>query len=189
MDRRLFREQQVRPVQRQVAVNLVRAHLVIPGNAVFPAGIHQVSRAHDIGPQENIRILNAAVHMAFRREVDHRVRLFLLKQGENSLPVTDVGFAEPEIRIARYRLQGGQVSRVGQLVHADDPVLRMLLQVVVDIVSADEPRTAGHDNRHNSTPSIKQSLVKLPPGTCPAGPDQKSRWPTSASPGSPSPKG
>ena len=86
--------------------------------------------------------------MALRREVHHCVGLFRLEERVHALPVADVQLDEAEIRMLHGALQRGQVSRIGQLVQADDPVFRMGLQHVIDEIGADEPGPAGHDDGH-----------------------------------------
>ena len=148
MDRRLLSEKQVRTVQRQVTVDLVRGDLMIAGDTVLPAGIHQSRRAHDVGLQENARILDGAVHVGLRGEIHHNVRMLLLKQLIHCLPVADVCLHKAEVRLVHHRLQRGKVSRICQLVQAHDPVIRMSLHHMENKVGADKPGAAGHDNRH-----------------------------------------
>ncbi len=63
MEIRLLREEKIRPVERQIAINLIRRDLVIAVDAVFAAGIQQHARADDIRLQEYLRILYRAVDM------------------------------------------------------------------------------------------------------------------------------
>ena len=152
MDRRLLREQQVRPVQRQVSVHFIRGHLVIPGDPVFPAGIHQHSRTHDVRLQENARIINAAVHMGFRREIHNHIRMFFLKQPEHCFPVADILLHKPEMRVIHYAFQRREIPRIGQFIQADDPVFRIFLQHMEYEIGSDKTRAAGYDDRHSSIP-------------------------------------
>ena len=48
-----------------------------------------------------------------------------------------------------YGFQRGQVSRVCQFVKADDPVFRVVFFQIVNIVGADESRSACHQNSHS----------------------------------------
>ena len=130
MDRRLLSEEQVGPVQRQVAVNLVGGDLVVALYAVFPAGVHQHRGADDVGLQEDARVLDAAIHMTLRREVYDDVGVLLLEQPVHALPVADVQLHEPKVRVVHHRGEGEQISRVCQLVHTDDPVIRIIFQHV-----------------------------------------------------------
>ena len=62
---------------------------MIPFYAVPLAGIHPHRHAHDIRLQEYRRVLDGAVHMGLRREVDHHIRALFLKEPVYCLPVTD----------------------------------------------------------------------------------------------------
>ena len=149
VDGGLLGEEQVGPVQRQVAVDLVGGHLVIPLDAILPAGVHHHGGAQDVGLEEYLRVLNGAVHMALRRKVDHHVGVLLLKELVDGLPVTDVDLAEAEIGVLHGPFQGGQVARIGQAVHAHHPVLRVSFKQIVNEVAADKAGTAGHNNGHS----------------------------------------
>ena len=103
MYRSFLREKQVGTVKRQIPIDLVGAYLVVADVAVLPTGVHEHACAYDIGLKKNGRILDASVHMAFRREIDHDVGLLLLKETVDALPITDVQFAESEIGSLHHR--------------------------------------------------------------------------------------
>ena len=147
---RLLREEEIRAVERQVAVDLVRRDLVVAVDAVLAAGVEQYARADDVRLQENLRILDGAVDMRLRREVDDDVRLLLLEDTVDRTAVCDVRADEFEVLLLHRRLERLEVARIRQLVDTDDAVTRMLLEHVVDEVRANEAGTAGHDNRHIS---------------------------------------
>ena len=125
VDRCLLCKEQIRAVQRQVAVHLIGGNLMIAGNAVFPAGVHQHSRTLDVGIQKNFRILNRAVHMAFRREVYYHIRMFLFEQTVHRLPVCDAVFYKTEIFLLHHGSQSGKITGIGQAVQTDNPVIRV----------------------------------------------------------------
>ena len=158
VDRGLFGEEQVRPVQRQIAVDFIRRYLMVPLDAVFPASVHHGRRADDVRLQEDARILNAAVHVAFRSEVHHDVRMLFLKELIHGFPVTDIRLHKTEVRIVHDALQRAQVACVGQLIQADDPVIRILAQHVKDEIASDESGAAGYDDRHNFTSDIHNHI-------------------------------
>ena len=148
MKRRILRKEEIRPVNWQISVHLVRAYLVIPLNAIFPAGVHQNRCSDNVGLQENFRILNRAVHVGFRREVHHDIRMLLLKQAVYRGSVADIHFYETEIRAVHHRLQCREISGIGQLVQTDNPVIRMLFHHVKDKIGTDKPGSAGHYDIH-----------------------------------------
>ena len=127
---------------------------MIPLDAVAAAGVHHRGRADDIGLQEDTRILDGPVHMALRREIDHDVRRLPLKQLVDQLPVADVPQHKPEVRVVHDPLQGGQVPGVGQLVQADNPIVRILLQHVKNEIGSDKSGAAGHNDGHEPSPFL-----------------------------------
>ena len=149
---RLLREEQVRTVERQVAVDLIRRDLMVAVDAIPAAGVEQHARADDIRLQEDLRILDGAVNMRLRREVDDDVRLLLLEDAVDSLTVRDIRADELEVLLLHRRLKRLKIARIRQLVDADDAVARMLLEHVVDEVRTNEAGTAGHDNVHIGFP-------------------------------------
>ena len=58
VDRCFLRKEQVRTIQGQISVNLVRGYLMVSLDPVFPAGVHQDGRPHDIRLQKDARILD-----------------------------------------------------------------------------------------------------------------------------------
>ncbi len=131
---RLLREEQVRTVERQVAVDLIRRDLMVAVDAVPAAGVEQHARADDIRLQEDLRVLDGAVDMRLRCEVDDDIRLLLLKDAVDSLTIRDVRADELEVLLLHRRLERLKIARIRQLVDADDAVTRMLLEHVVDEV-------------------------------------------------------
>ena len=87
--------------------------------------------------------------MGFCRKIDHDVRMFFFKQLVHSFTVADIGLHETEIRIVHNRCQRGQIACVGQLVQADDPVIRLLLQHMEHKVTTNKTSTAGNNNIHD----------------------------------------
>ena len=131
---RLLREEQVRAVERQVAVDLIRRDLMVAVDAILAAGVEQHARADDIRLQEDLRILDGAVDMRLRREVDDDVRLLLLENAVDRLAVCDVRADKLKSILLHRPFKRLEVARIRQLVDADDAVARMLLEHVVDEV-------------------------------------------------------
>ena len=143
MDRRFLGEEEVGPIQRQIAVDLIGRNLVITLGAVLAAGVHHHLRAQNIGLQEDLRGLDGAVHMGFGGKVHHRVRLLMLEDLIDRSPVADVHLVEFEVGVLQRLLQGGEIARVGQCIQTDDPILGVVFQFKVDEVCADEAGAAG----------------------------------------------
>ena len=117
-------------------------------DAVLAAGVKQHARADDIRLQEDLRILDGAVDMRLRREVDDDIRLLLLEDAVDRTAVCDVRADKFEVLLLHRRLERLEVARIRQLVDADDAITRMLLEHVVDEVRTNEAGTASHNNRH-----------------------------------------
>jgi len=60
------------PVLAERAVNFVRGYLNETPDAVFPRGIEEDARADNIGVNEILGGIDAAVDMRLGREIDHR---------------------------------------------------------------------------------------------------------------------
>ena len=141
-------KEQIGAVQRQVAVDFVSGHLMKAHPAVSPAGIQQYLGAQHISLQKDARVLDRAVHMTLGGKVDDRVGPFLSQKSVHRLTVTDVPLHKAEAGMFQHRGQGGPVSRVGQPVQADHPVLRVVFDPVKDEVAPDESGSAGDQQRH-----------------------------------------
>ena len=148
VDGGLFREEQIRPIQGQIAVHLVGRHLMIPLNAVLPAGVHQGLGTQNVGAQEQPGIFHGTIHMALRCKVHDNVGMLFLKELFHGSLIRNVRLHEAEMVILHGLIQGGHVACIGQAVQADDPILWMVLQLEVDEVAANEAGTAGDDNGH-----------------------------------------
>ena len=70
MNRSIFCKEQIRSIQRQIAINLIGRNLMITSNSIFTTSIHQHCSTLDISLQENTRILNRTIHVAFRSKVN-----------------------------------------------------------------------------------------------------------------------
>ena len=151
MNRCLLGEEQIRPVQRKVAVDLIGRHLMVPFDSVLAAGIHHRRRSDDIRLKEDARVLDGAVHMGLRRKVHDVIRLLFLENLIDRVAVADIRPDEAEIRIVHHRLERREIARVRELVDADDPCVRMLLQHMEYEIRSDEAGAAGHNIIHEKS--------------------------------------
>ena len=60
----------------------------------------------------------------------------------------------PEIGIVHHGSQGGKIACIGQLVQADDPVIRIFLQHMEHKVTTNKTSAAGNNNIHDLFSSI-----------------------------------
>ena len=112
---------------------------------MLAASVHQHTGINDIGLEEDARIFDGAVNVGLCRKVDHDVRMLFFKQLIHSFAVANVGLHKAEIRVVHNRCQCGQIASVGQLVHADDPVIRILFQHVEHRITTNKTSTAGNN--------------------------------------------
>ena len=97
-------KQQVRPVERQVAVDLVSGYLMEAGSPMLSAGIHENLSAHYICTKKNSRIIYGTVDMAFRSKINYDIRFFAFKDSIYTVTVGNIRFIEIEVWTFRYAL-------------------------------------------------------------------------------------
>ena len=106
--------------------------------------------------------------MTFGGEVHHHVGMLLLKKPVHALPVADVQLHKAEVGVIHDRSQRGQIAGIGQLVQADDPVVRVFAEHMENEIGADKSGAAGHDDGHCSPPLsfFFMKLLKRSSATC-----------------------
>ena len=147
MERRGLSEEEVFPLERQVAVHFVGRDLMETADAVEAAYIEEHAGAHDVRLEEDARVGDGAVHVALRSEIHHHVGLFLFKQLIDEVPICDISPHEGEAGLLPDGREGLQVPRIGELVQAEDLVVRMG-QLVIDEIAPDKSGSAGDDDLH-----------------------------------------
>ena len=149
VDGGLFGKEQVRSVQRQIAVDFVGRNLVITLDAIFPASVHHNRCAEDIGLEEDLRVFDRAVYVRFSCKVDNDVGLFFLEELVHALTVADVQLDKSEVRIVHHRFQCGQIASIGQLVQTNNAVVWVCFQHMKNEIGADKAGAASYDNGHD----------------------------------------
>ena len=92
--------------------DVVKALAFEPAFGIRPGaacGGQHGGRAHDVGFQKSHRSGDAAVHVAFRGEVHHRIDFFLPHQGRDPLRIADVHFDEAVVGRPFKVLEVGQL--------------------------------------------------------------------------------
>ena len=112
-----------------------------------PGGLEERKGPEHVRLRERERVLDAPVHMAFRRKVDNAVDTLFLHQPEHRVKITDVRLDEGVIGLVLDVLEVRQVAGVGQLVDIDDMIVRILRDEKPHDVRADEPGAAGDHYR------------------------------------------
>ena len=99
--------------------------------------------------------------MALRRKVYYIIRFLLQKQALHRLRIGNIPLHKAEVGVLHHIRQGLQIARIGQLVQADHPILRVVGQLVKNKVSADKSGTAGYKYSHPRTSVLYFALLVL----------------------------
>ncbi len=118
-------------------------------DAQCPGHVADHVRSVAVGADKGVRRHDRTVHVALGGEVDHHV--VALHGGPHRVAVTDVALHEPVAGIFGHVPQVVEVSRVGEGVEDRDRVVAAC-QDVVNVVGADEPGPAGHEQLHGRRP-------------------------------------
>lgn len=148
VDGSLFGKEQVRSVQRQVAVDFVGRNLVITLDTVLPASVHHDSSTQNVGLEEDLWVLDRAVYMRLSCKVDNDVGLFFLEELVHALTVADVQLDKSEVRIVHHRFQCGQIAGIGQLVQTNNAVVWVCFQHMKNEIGADKAGAASYKYIH-----------------------------------------
>ena len=141
MIRRMLREPG-RIIQREIAVHLVRAHVVV-ADPILPDRLEQAERALHVGPQKRFRIRDGIVVVRLGRVMHDRVmpRHDFVEQ----VRVADVAHHELHTVLGQAR-DVLRIARVRELVQNGDMHVRVVLHHVMHEIRPDETTATGHDN-------------------------------------------
>ena len=131
-----------RIIQSEVAIHLVRAHVVV-ADAVPAHGLEQTERAFHVRPQERFRVRDRIVVMGLGRVVHDRV--VARHDPVEQLGVADVAMHElaPVLGKARDVLD---VARISQSVQHGHVHVRVMVDHVMHEIRPDETTATGHDD-------------------------------------------
>lgn len=131
-----------RIIQSEVAIHLVRTHVVV-ADAVLAHGLEQTERAFHVRPQERFRVRDRIVVMGLGRVVHDRV--VARHDPVEQLGVADVAVHELDtiLRQARDILD---VARIGQGIQHGHMHVRMVVDHVMHEIRTDETTATGHDD-------------------------------------------
>ena len=107
-------------------------------------GLQQAQSAHHVGAGESEGVLDAAVHVALRGQVNDAVHLLLLHQPVEGIEVADVHLDKLVVGFRLHILQVGQVASVCQLVEVDDVVLGILVHKQAHYMAANKACTTSN---------------------------------------------
>lgn len=131
-----------RIIQSEVAIHLVRAHVVV-ADAVPAHGLEQTERAFHVRPQERFRVRDRIVVMGLGRVMHDRV--VARHDPVEQLGVADVAMHELDtiLRQARDVLD---VARISQSVQHGHVHVRVMVDHVMHEIRPDETTATGHDD-------------------------------------------
>ena len=98
------------------------------------------------------RIIDAAVHMRFCREIDHRIELVLGHQCVHQIRIGNIGF-EKFVTLAMFfdhALKIGDVTSISEHIDISDVCGLVMLQNIPNKVAPDESAATGDKDAHGS---------------------------------------
>ena len=123
--------------------------------------VQHVQCSENICLNKNIRILDAAVHMALSCEMNNAVYIVLLEDLDHLLSVTDISFDKGIILFIFDILQILQIARVGQAVHVDDAdSVAVFLEHIMNIVRPDKAGATGNQISFHFFPPVFSAFVQ-----------------------------
>lgn len=131
-----------RIIQSEVAIHLVRAHVVV-ADPILPDRLEQTERAFHVRLQERFRVRDRIVVMGLGRVVHDRVvaRHDLVEQ----LGVADVAMHELDTVLGKAR-DVLDVARISQSVQHGHVHVRVMVDHVMHEIRPDETTATGHDD-------------------------------------------
>lgn len=131
-----------RIIQSEVAIHLVRAHVVV-ADAVLAHGLEQTERAFHVRLQERFRVRDRIVVMGLGRVVHDRV--VARHNPVEQFRVADVAVYELDTILGKAR-DVLDVARVGQSVQHGHVHVRVMVDHVMHEIRPDETTATGHDD-------------------------------------------
>ena len=131
-----------RIIQSEVAIHLVRAHVVV-ADAVPAHGLEQTERAFHVRLQERFRVRDRIVVMGLGRVVHDRV--VARHDPVEQLGVADVAMHELDTVLGKAR-DVLDVARISQSVQHGHVHVRVMVDHVMHEIGTDETTATGHDD-------------------------------------------
>lgn len=131
----------------------------------FPVELSRLEHGestHDIGLGKGKGILDGAVDMTLRGEMDDAVDVLAAHEIGDSLKIADVGFDESIVGAVFDILQVGEVTGIGQFVDIENVIVGVLVDKKLDYMCADKTGSSSDDDVHGKTniKKIKKPLTK-----------------------------
>ena len=127
-------------VFRQAAHYFVGRHLDEPADPAFTSGVEQNLSSQNVCSYELVRRLNAAIHVRFGREVNHRIGL-ILERPQDRIPIADVTVRKTMTRCIQ-SVEVLRITRVRKRVKIDDFGSRLFFEDKTDERRTNKPGAA-----------------------------------------------
>src|SRR5262249_4397233 len=139
-----------------VMKTITAAQRLRPGSA---RSLEQSVRAHDVGAQKALGILDGAIHVRFGGKVYNGVDALLLDERSDPLLIADVAMHEAQALRLEKLFDAREITRVGQSVEHYQAVGGMGGTPVVTEVGANKSRTArDKESLHRGAPVSDSSV-------------------------------
>ncbi len=106
--------------RRQTSVDFVGGNVDKPAHRLGSHRLQQIEGSAQIGFENRLRRENAPVDVRFGGEVNHRIRLGLLKNGPQAVQIAEIGLDEPIVWMIGYRNQILEIPGISKLVEIED---------------------------------------------------------------------
>ena len=116
--------------------------------ALGAGGFEEVESPQNVGGDEIARAGDGTIHMRLGREVHDVGDLMLLKNAEDSLPITKIDFFKDVFGVLVGTPKIREVARVSEAIQIDQAVDAFGLKQQVNEIGADETGTAGDQKIH-----------------------------------------
>lgn len=116
------------------------------------SGVEQTLRTEDVGLKEELRVFDAAIHVALCCKVHHHVKAVVGEESVDERAVADVAFDKEAARVVNVVGNGAEIAGIGEEVKHHDLNVGVFLENVLHVVGSDETGASGDEiSFHEST--------------------------------------
>jgi hypothetical protein len=137
-------KEQVRTIQRQIAIYLVSRYLMVSLYTVGAGCVQQHSGTQYVGAYKDTGIGDGTVYVRLGSKVYYHVKLLLCKQIHDELTVCDIALYKLVVGLVLHGLQSLQIASIGQQIQVHDLILGILVYHVMYKVAADKTGATGY---------------------------------------------
>jgi hypothetical protein len=114
--------------------------------------VEQHTRADDIRVNEILGLVNAAIDMRFRREINDGITLMIGHECVHLVGIRDIGLKKfvALAVLLRYAIQIRQITGISEDIDIAEKSWFVMLQDITDKIAPNEPTAARNQNAHRS---------------------------------------